>query len=138
MHVPDATVDGPCEECVRIIDVPTFIDDRGALTSAATQDVGFDITRVFVVSGEPGAVRGGHAHVRGRQVLMLASGRVAVDIVAHGRTATVTMPDDGRAIALEPGVWARQRYLGAGSALAVLCDGPYDPSDYAVEPERAS
>ncbi|WES64841.1 FdtA/QdtA family cupin domain-containing protein [Microbacter sp. GSS18] len=137
MHVPDATADGPCEECVRIIDVPTFLDDRGALTSAEARDVGFDIARVFVVAGEPGAERGGHAHVRGRQVLMLASGRVAVDVVTHGRAASVTLPDDGRALALEPGVWARQRYLGPGSALAVLCDGPYDPTDYTLDPEPA-
>lgn len=138
MHVPDTAPHRLCEQCVRFIEVPTFVDDRGVLTSVATGDVGFDIARVFVVSGEPDGVRGGHAHLRGRQVLVLTSGRVAVDVVAHGHAARVVLPDDGRALALEPGVWARQHYLGSGSSLTVLCDRPYDPLDYSSDPEPAT
>ena len=64
---------------------------------------------------------------------MLANGRVNVEVVTHGHTWHVAMPEEARVLLLEPGVWSRQHYLGAGSALTVLCDSAYDPADYVTE-----
>jgi len=108
-------------------------DHRGSLVCADFAALGFAAVRAFVVTGAPGAVRGGHAHRRGRQLLMLAAGEVVLDLVVDGVPRRVHLPGDARAVLVEPGVWAQETYLGEGSVLTVLCDTPYDPADYVTE-----
>ena len=129
---------------VRILDLSTFRDDRGALTPIDFSDAGFAAARAFVVTAPQGAVRGGHAHLRVRQILFCAAGVIDVELRRGPRTDRV-MLDEGRpAILIEAGVWARQTYLGPASTLIVFADGPYDPAEYSdrdaggAEPETIS
>lgn len=137
MDVTTAEPRAGCAACVRVVAVASHGDARGTLASVDFGEIGFDVIRAFVVEGEPDSVRGGHAHRRGRQVLMLASGEVLLHVIDHGHHQQLHLPADGRAVLLEPGVWAQQTYLGRGSAIAVFCDTSYDPDDYVLDPDAS-
>ena len=115
---------------VRLLDLESFVDDRGALTPITFDEFGFRAARAFVVSAPQGAVRGGHGHRRVRQLLFRASGTIEVDLRREGSEAHITLDEHHPAALLEPGVWARQAYVGAESTLIVFADGPYDPAEY--------
>jgi dTDP-4-dehydrorhamnose 3,5-epimerase-like enzyme len=115
---------------VRLLDLESFVDDRGVLTPITFDEFGFNAARAFVVSAPQGAVRGGHGHRHVRQLLFRASGTIEVDLRHAGSQALITLDEHRPAALLEPGVWARQTYVGAESTLIVFADGPYDPAEY--------
>ena len=115
---------------VRVLTVDRFRDHRGVLTPLSFDDLGFSVERAFVVNAPLGAVRGGHAHRRVRQLLFRASGSIDVELSHAGLQARTTLDEDRPALLLEPGVWAQQTYLDEGSTLIVFADGPYDSGEY--------
>lgn len=123
---------------VRVLALDCFRDHRGALTPMTFDDVGFSVARAFVVNAPRGAVRGGHAHRRVRQVLFRASGTIDVDVSHRGERARLTLDEDSPAALIEPGVWAQQTYLDDHSTLIVFADGPYDSTEYAATDSDAS
>ena len=91
---------------------------------------GGNVERIFTVTAGPDVNRGGHAHQRCHQALLVLCGKVAVecfDARAHKRL--LLSPDSGMLV-IPPGIWMEQCYLEAGSVLLVLCDRPYEPEDY--------
>ena len=71
------------------IPTQTFEDRRGRLSPIGFDfgDGGFRPLRAFIVEGQPGAVRGCHGHATTRQVLMLVSGLVEVELRWRGRAS---------------------------------------------------
>ncbi|MGR0220582.1 sugar 3,4-ketoisomerase [Agromyces sp. ZXT2-6] len=118
---------------VRILELDRFDDERGSLVPLSFDDVGFSAARAFVVNAPRGAVRGGHAHRRVRQVLFRASGTIEVEVLHGGDRAHVTLDESCPAILIEPGVWAQQTYPEGHATLVVFADGPYEASEYAHE-----
>ena len=117
---------------VRRIPTQTFEDRRGRLSPIGFDfgDGGFRPLRAFIVEGQPGAVRGCHGHAATRQVLMLVSGFVELELRWRGRSERLRLDPAGRAILIEPPVWSSQTFLDANSAIVVFCDTPYDAADY--------
>ena len=118
------------EGLVRVLELDCFRDHRGSLTPMTFDDVGFSVARTFVVSAPRGAVRGGHAHRRVRQVLFRASGTIDVDVSHRGGRTRITLDEARPAVLIEPGVWAQQTYVDDDSTLIVFADGPYEPEEY--------
>ncbi|HSO68293.1 MAG TPA: WxcM-like domain-containing protein [Arachnia sp.] len=73
--------------CVREVLPTTYTDKRGTLMSLKFSNVAFEATRSFVAKGEQGAVREGHAHRAGRQLVMVASGRVRLHLAPTSDSA---------------------------------------------------
>ena len=115
---------------VRLVELESFHDDRGTLTPITLDDLEFSVARTFVVRAPRGAIRGGHAHRRVRQVLFRASGTIDVEISHRGEHARVTLDEQRPAMLLEAGVWARQTYLDDDATLIVFADGPYEAAEY--------
>ena len=115
---------------VRVLTVDHFRDHRGVLTPLSFGEIGFSVERAFVVNAPRGAVRGGHAHRRVRQLLFRASGSIDVEVSHAGLQANIALDEDRPALLLEPGVWAQQTYLDDDSTLIVFADGPYESAEY--------
>jgi dTDP-4-dehydrorhamnose 3,5-epimerase-like enzyme len=116
---------------VRVLPLERFQDERGALVPLTFDDLGFSVVRTFVVTAPRGAVRGGHAHLTVRQVLLRVSGTIEVEVVHAGAgSAYVTLDDSAPAVLIEPGVWAQQTYSDDNAALVVFADGHYDSDEY--------
>jgi dTDP-4-dehydrorhamnose 3,5-epimerase-like enzyme len=123
---------------VRVLEPERFDDERGSLVPLAFDDLGFHVARAFVVNAPAGAVRGGHAHRRVRQLLLRASGTIEVEVRNEGEQARITLDAAQPAMLIEAGVWAVQRYVDDGAALVVFADGPYDPDEYVHTPDDAA
>jgi dTDP-4-dehydrorhamnose 3,5-epimerase-like enzyme len=119
----------------RRVPVARHADARGLLAAIDLAGAGFPTRRAFVVSAPPGSERGGHGHLRGRQLLVCASGEVAVEMRWTGGASEVVLRPGEPGLLIEPGVWARQSYRGAHPVLVVFCDTDFDPEDYVDDPE---
>lgn len=116
---------------IHVFTVPKFLDRQGYLVAFdAKSDLKISLRRVFVVSGHSGDIRGKHAHKSLTQILVCVHGacRVTCDDGMSKKEVTLDRPD----IVLEipPGIWADQYYYVPDSVLMVMCDLPYDESDY--------
>lgn len=132
---PEALGDdgGLLDGMARCIRLAAFESDTGVLTPVTFAEHSFVAVRAFVVRAAAGAERGGHAHLRGRQLLMWVSGEIDIELDHRGRSTTVELRRDGDAVLVEPGVWASQRYRGDQPTMVVFCDTEYDPADYVHE-----
>jgi dTDP-4-dehydrorhamnose 3,5-epimerase-like enzyme len=127
--------EGFCDNRVKRLATINFDDERGLLCPIDFTDHGFSVVRAFTISGTLGAVRGGHAHRLGRQILMLVSGLIEIEIRWKERLERLQLDPLNRVLLIEPLVWSRQIYRGDHSSMVVFCDTAYDPSDYILEVE---
>jgi hypothetical protein len=107
-----------------------FEDPNGSLVVFDETSLPFRVIRVFFVEAPVGSLRGEHAHRVGRQILIAASGRI--EVTTHdclGDTQFFEL-EPGMGLLLPAMVWANQRFVHAGSVLAVLCDTAYEEGDY--------
>lgn len=109
-----------------------YKDSRGTLVVAQSREqVPFQIERVFVLSDlTPGSERGGHAHRRCQEFLMVASGAVTVELdnVREQWRYRVSGPSQG--VYIEPLTWIVLRDFDVGTICVVLASEPYNPTDY--------
>ena len=119
-----------------MIQLVSYTDERGTLSPIDLVEAGFTSVRSFVVTAPAGTARGRHGHRKCRQLLMRVSGTIEVEVRCGAGVETIRLsadPQEQRAILIEPGVWAEQRYLTDDATLLVFADRPYDPSDYVME-----
>ena len=92
--------------------------------------VPFMICRVFTVLADIDGKRGEHAHKECNQLLTCVSG--AIDLLCDDgkQRQTIKLRPDSDGVWVKSGIWAEQTYLENHSVLLVICDQPYDESDY--------
>jgi dTDP-4-dehydrorhamnose 3,5-epimerase-like enzyme len=114
-----------------VVDLPRFRDSRGLLVPVEfSQFVPFAVKRMFWITDVAAAgVRGGHAHKHCHQFAICLNGLVAIDAFNGEETRTIAL-QTGQALHIKPGLFTTERFLAPGSILSVLCDRPYDPTDY--------
>jgi hypothetical protein len=127
--------EGFCDNRVKRLATINCDDERGLLCPIDFTDHGFSVLRAFIICGTLGAVRGGHAHRRGRQILMLVSGLIDIELRWKGGFERLQLDPLNRALLIEPPVWSQQIYRGDHSSMVVFCDTAYEPSDYIFEVE---
>ncbi len=118
-------------DSLRLSKLPHFIDEAGELTAIdASVTVPFLISRVFFVRAPHGAVRGQHAHLACSQFLICPSGSVFVRFEDGERAVDFALNSPDLGIFVPPGIWSQQAYIGDNAVLMVLCDKPFEESDY--------
>jgi hypothetical protein len=106
-------------------------DERGTLLPLEFDGLPFMPCRLFTVAGAPvGAVRGGHRHRVGQQLLVCLQGRIEALMRCEEKEAHTILAQGGPGLLLGSGVWCRQTYLDEGAVLLVLASQPYDPALY--------
>jgi dTDP-4-dehydrorhamnose 3,5-epimerase-like enzyme len=119
---------------VRIIAMPSHRRDDGEVVVAETVGmVPFAIARMFVLRATPGAERGKHAHRRCSQLMMCVSGVVDVSCDDGESRRIFTLDRSDVALLVPPTIWNTVVFRREGSVLVVLCDRPYEASDYIRE-----
>ncbi|MCZ6525879.1 MAG: FdtA/QdtA family cupin domain-containing protein [Gammaproteobacteria bacterium] len=120
----------PSLDSVKIIKLPYIVEENGDLVIMEAADLPFDIARVFVVRAETDAVRGCHAHKMCSQFLTCPQGQVEVLCDDAENTAQFSLDAPNLGLYIPAGIWASQKYEEPNSVLTVLCDLPFDESDY--------
>lgn len=116
---------------IRVVDVPHFPDRQGMLVAyTGVEDFGMDIQRIFIVTGHANSMRGKHAHKKLTQILVCVQGACCVVCDDGAERREFVLDHAHRALVMPNGIWAEQLYVEEGTVLVVLCDLPYDESDY--------
>lgn len=98
--------------------------------------VPFVVKRAFFVTGvAAGSVRGRHAHKTCNQFLICTAGSVEILIDDGRERRAVMLASLEHGLHVPPGIWCAQKYVTAGSVLAVLCDAPYIEEEYVRDHE---
>lgn len=118
---------------VSAYDLPVMDDARGALLALHFSELPISAVRLFCVQAPRGAVRGGHAHRVGNQLLVRIGGHIDVELRSEGLVEQLTLNALGAALLIPAGVWAQQTYRSDEAVLLVLADTPYDPSNYVLQ-----
>lgn len=114
-----------------IVELREAVDFRGHLCVVEDDELGFDIRRVYFISGVPPAEqRGGHAHRRVVELLIAAAG--AFDVVCHDGSASRVVHLDAprQGLLLPPLVWRELAGFAPGSICLVLASEGYDEREY--------
>jgi len=116
---------------VELFSVPVHRDTAGQLIAyEAEPNLGIDLQRVFVVWGDSGALRGQHAHKSLTQVLVCLRGSCQVSCEDLFGKHDFLIDDPATVLIVPKEVWSQQLYLEDNTILAVLCDGPFDETEY--------
>ena len=117
-----------------VIDLPQFREPRGVLVPVEFSEfVPFEVRRMFWITDVPeGEVRGGHAHKQCHQFAICIAGRGVIEAYDRRARRRIELVM-GQALHIRPGIFTTQRFLAPGTILSVLCNRPYEPSDYLYE-----
>lgn len=122
----------------KIIDIPKIEDRRGNLSVVEEfKNVPFHIARAYWLYDVPaGAIRGGHAHKRLKQLLIALSGSftVTLDDGYEKRKILLNRPYQG--LLIETGIWRTIDDFSSGAVCLVLASELYDESDYIYDYEE--
>jgi dTDP-4-dehydrorhamnose 3,5-epimerase-like enzyme len=118
---------GPLD-AVRIIDVPTVRDDRGALSVIeAERCVPFAVRRVFYMHAMT-AERGGHAHRDTEQFILCLAGSLRFDLTDGRIAVSHRLDDPTRGLYLPPMVFLDIRDISPDAVCLVLASTHYEGS----------
>ena len=122
---------------LQIIDIPIAHDQRGNLSVVEGGElIPFDIKRLYYLYDVPGgAVRGGHAHRKLRQLIIAASGSFDV-VLDDGRTRQkFSLNRSYKGLYIPTMTWREIENFSSGAVCMVLASEHYDESDYIYEYE---
>lgn len=121
----------------QLIDIPIAHDQRGNLSVVeGGQLIPFDIKRLYYLYDVPGgAIRGGHAHRKLRQLIIAASGSFDV-VLDNGKTRqSFSLNRSYKGLYIPTMTWREIENFSSGAVCMVLASEHYDESDYIYEYE---
>jgi hypothetical protein len=115
---------------LKIIEFPTFADDRGNVLPFEFKNLPFVPQRFFTTSAAAAnTVRGKHGHYDCHQILFSLFGNIVVNIRATEVEETVLLQPNGKALYIPPKHWASQTFVKGNEILGCLASHPYDAAD---------
>ena len=119
-------------DSVKLIELPYYKESNGDLLVVEGQSnvFPFSIMRMFSVRSEIGVIRGRHAHRYCTQLLICTHGVIEAQCDDSIETRKYVLDKANYGLLIPPRIWAEQKYLKEDTVLTVLCDRPFDESDY--------
>lgn len=108
-------------------------EGSGGTLFAINKDIDLATKRMFFVSNVPeGDVRGNHAHIEDKQLLICIQGKILVSF-DDGKKIKQCVLEKGQSVLMNNMIWGKQTYLTGDDILLVLCDNEYEKSDYVTD-----
>src|SRR6185312_16710116 len=116
----------------RLIELPERGDARGLLTFGQENDhIPFSIKRFFALYNvAEGAQRGGHAHHKQHQFLVMLAGSASIVVDNGGDRHDVRLDRPNLGLHVPPMLWLELGDFTKDAVCLALASGPYDESDY--------
>ncbi|MBO7110353.1 MAG: FdtA/QdtA family cupin domain-containing protein [Bacteroidaceae bacterium] len=119
-----------------IIDVPTFTDDRGAI-SVIDKELPFQVRRVFwlhhIVEGKD---RGAHALLDSDEIMVAVHGSFVVELDDTINKASVLLDNPSKGLIIRPGVWFRTHSYKDDGVSLILAEEEYARDKYTYDYEE--
>lgn len=116
------------------IQFTAFGDERGQLIAleSASDNIPFKINRVYYIyDTTPGTIRGKHAHMNLRQVLICLSGACTIECeLPSGSKSAYRLDWPNKGLLIEGLVWREMKEFSKDAVLLVLASEHYDECDY--------
>ncbi|MDC0864838.1 FdtA/QdtA family cupin domain-containing protein [Rickettsiaceae bacterium] len=114
----------------KIVQIPSFSDDRGTLSFAEYGDiVDFQINRVYWLY-DLKKERGAHAHKSLKQFIFCLHGSLDIVLDDGSQSETVSLNSPNIGVAINEPLWRDITNFKDNPCLVVLASGRYDESDY--------
>ena len=108
----------------------TIKDARGEL-SKFLLDINFIPREFFIIKDVPlGVLRGGHAHFKCEQLIMLIKGKLNVSLESKVSSETVLLNTPGSYVLIPVLTWSKQQYITPETEIIVFCSEEFDEKDY--------
>jgi len=114
-----------------IIELPTFSDERGALT-VVEKLLPFDIKRFYYIYNVT-SKRGGHRHHKTVQALICLGGSCEIYINNGNKEETILLDSPKKCLIVEPQDWHTMDKFSKNAILLVFASEYYDVNDYIDE-----
>ena len=123
------------KDCV-LIDVPTFTDDRGAI-SVLDKELPFQVKRVFwLYHIKDGKDRGAHALLDSSEIMVAVHGSFIVDLDDTENKSSVLLDDPSKGLMIRPGVWFRTHSYKDDGVSLILAEEEYARDKYTYDYEE--
>ena len=96
----------------------------------------FKTKRFFSINENKGAIRGQHAHIKCKQLLVCLQGKIRVICDDGKNKKTFTLKDSSSGLLIPEGIWATQFYLNKKNILNVFCNQDFNENDYIRDYEK--
>lgn len=116
----------------QLLQIPVVHDPRGNLSVVEGGEfVPFDVKRVYYLYDVPGgAVRGGHAHKKLRQLIIAASGSFDVVLDDGRERKKIALNRSYYGLYIPVMTWREIENFSSGAVCVVLASEHYDAADY--------
>ena len=119
-------------DCI-VIDVPTFTDERGAI-SVLDKELPFQIRRVFWLHHiQEGKDRGAHALLDSSEIMVAVHGSFIVDLDDTVNKTSVLLDDPSKGLMIRPGVWFKTHNYKEDGVSLILAEEEYARDKYTYD-----
>lgn len=122
-------------DCI-LIDVPTFTDERGAI-SVMDKELPFGVKRIFwlhhIVEGKD---RGAHALLDSTEIIVAVHGSFVVDLDDAVNKTSVLLDSPDKGLIIRPGVWFRTHSYKEDGVTLVIAEEEYTRDKYTYDYEE--
>lgn len=120
------------EDC-KIIDVPTFTDERGAI-SVLDKELPFQVRRVFWLHHiQEGKDRGAHALLDSNEIMVAVHGSFVVDLDDTVNQTSILLDSPDKGLMIHPGVWFRTHSYKDDGVSLILAEEVYARDNYTYD-----
>lgn len=120
-----------------IIDLKTFMDDRGRLTVIEDSQLPFKIKRSFYIYGtKEHVVRGKHRHKKTVQAMICLQGSCEVYNNNGKKEERFLLDTPSKCLILQPEDWHYMDNFSSDTIMQVLASENFDAGDYIYEPYK--
>jgi len=116
----------------RLIELPTFSDERGSLTVIESFSE-FNIKRIYYIYNVYG-LRGGHRHKKTKQGLICLSGSCEIYVNDGNVKQTFKIDSANKCLLIEAKDWHTMDNFSENAVLLVLASEYYNKEDYIDDP----
>lgn len=123
------------QDC-NIIDVPTFTDERGAI-SVMDKELPFQVRRVFWLHHiADGKDRGEHALLDSTEIIVAVHGSFVVDLDDTVSKTSVLLDSPDKGLVIRPGIWFRTHSYKDDGVSLILAEEEYARNKYTYDYEE--
>lgn len=117
------------QDC-NIIDIPTFTDERGAI-SVMDKELPFQVRRVFWLHHiADGKDRGEHALLDSTEIIVAVHGSFVVDLDDTLSKTNVLLDSPTKGLVIRPGIWFRTHSYKEDGVSLILAEEEYSRDKY--------
>ena len=112
----------------KIINLPTYRDERGILTVLEKQ-LDFEIKRIYWIYGADNQKRGKHKHKKNKQALVAINGSIKINIINNHENFSYILNSPSESLIIETEDWHEMEF-SKNAILLVFASHFYDKNDY--------